>query len=333
MTMKYMLAALLVASSLTHAAAPPDSEAVEFYNTISRHYFMTPSAIEANGVDNGGAGAGWIRTGRSFPVWAGASGAPADARPACRFYSFGANSHFHTTDPNECAWLKSLEASERSLKAATGAAILGWMYEGIEFYVQVPSGGACPSGTQPIWRFYNNGFSTGEGSNHRFVDDPALLAQMGGSWMMEGASFCAAPKPAAQAMSTAAQLVVAYVNDLRRSQGLQPVAPDAQLMLASQQFAEYMAATGKFAHDADGRQPWDRALQAGYRWCNIAENIAYTYGGGTDAQLASQLFEGWKASPPHLQNMLNAVVLDTGIGIARSASGAYYAVLMLGRRC
>jgi uncharacterized protein YkwD len=321
-----------VISSFADAAAPPESAAVEFYNQITNHYFMTADAGEALGIDNGAAGAGWVRTGRSFQVWGSQATAPADTRPVCRFYSPGANSHFYAQDAAECGGLKSLEASERSLKAASGATLTGWLYEGIAFYIQVPSGGACAPGTQAILRVYNNGYATGEGSNHRFVDDPALADQMvARSWILEGVSFCAAPKSTA---TDAAQLVVAYVNDLRRSQGLQTVAPDAQLTEAARQLAEYMAATGTFSHTADGRQPWDRALQSGYRWCIISENIAYFYGSGfSNPELAGRFFEMWKGSPPHLQNMLNVAVVDTGIVIARSVTGAYYAVQMFGRRC
>jgi uncharacterized protein YkwD len=328
---KCMLWAVLIVSSLANAATPPDSQAVEFYNQLSNHYFMTADTGEALGIDHGAAGVGWTRTGRSFQVWGSQATAPADARPICRFYSPGANSHFYTQDAAECGWLKSLEASERTLKAATGAALKGWLYEGIAFYIQASSGGTCAPGTQAIERLYNNGYATGAGSNHRFVDDPALADQMAGqSWIVEGVAFCAPPKSVAA--TDAAQFVVAYVNDLRRSQGLQPVAPDARLTEAARQLAEYMAATGTFSHTADGRQPWDRALQSGYRWCIISENIAYFYGSGFgNAELASRFFEMWKGSPPHLQNMLNPAVVDTGIVIARSASGAYYAVQMFGR--
>ena len=184
-------AALLAASAWAHAAAP-DTEAVEFYNATTGHYFVTASASEALGIDAGAAGPGWVRTGRSFQAWLTKSDAPADAVPVCRFYSTGANSHFYTADPAECQGLKAMETAERS---ATGT-VKGWGYEGTAFYIETPASGQCPAGTTQITRVYNNGFANGEGSNHRFVDDAALEDLMvDRQWIAEGMAFCAKDKP------------------------------------------------------------------------------------------------------------------------------------------
>lgn len=188
------LAAVLLAIAAPARAASPDTEAVEFYNQTTGHYFVTATASEALGIDAGVAGAGWQRTGRSFQAWLSKSGAPADARPVCRFYSTAANSHFYTADPTECQTLKDMAAQEL---AATGT-VRGWGYEGTAFYIQAPSqGGSCPAGTTAITRVYNDGFANGEGSNHRFVDDHALAQLMvDRHWIAEGTVFCAATKAA-----------------------------------------------------------------------------------------------------------------------------------------
>ncbi len=190
-----LLPAALLLAGLSARAAAPDTEAVEFYNAATGHYFITASASEAVGVDAGAAGPGWLRTGRSFQAWTTRSVAPADASPVCRFYSSGANSHFYTASANECAQLKSMEAAERRQAAASGAPVRGWAYEGIAFYVEAPGSGGCPAGTSSLVRLYNNGFATGAGSNHRFVDDPALESLMiDRGWIPEGAFFCAESK-------------------------------------------------------------------------------------------------------------------------------------------
>ena len=169
-----LFGAALLAGGLAARAAAPDTEAVEFYNTTTGHYFLTANASEALGIDDGAAGPGWERTGRSFQVWSMKSAAPADAQPVCRFYSSGANSHFYTASAGECQQLKMLEATERN---ATGT-VKGWGYEGTAFYVQTPTdSGQCPAGTTQIMRIYNNGFATGAGSNHRFVDDAGALTE------------------------------------------------------------------------------------------------------------------------------------------------------------
>lgn len=175
-------------------AAPPNTEAVEFYNTTLDHYFVTADAGEALGIDAGAAGPGWVRTGRSFQAWGDAGSGPPDAQPVCRFYSSGANSHFYTASAGECAALRAQEALERN----AGNGVRGWAYEGISFYIQAPeTNPACPALTTALQRVYNNGFANGQGSNHRFVDDAQLLelmAQRG--WVVEGAVMCAQDKAA-----------------------------------------------------------------------------------------------------------------------------------------
>ncbi|HEX3097741.1 MAG TPA: hypothetical protein VHQ02_08490, partial [Usitatibacter sp.] len=162
-----------------------------YFNTATGHYFVTAGAGEALGIDAGAAGAGWVRTGRSFQAWLSSTTAPADAQPVCRFYSTMANSHFYTANPAEC---QALEAAAEKELAATGT-VKGWAYEGTAFYVETPKDGQCPAGTTAIERVYNNGFATGEGSNHRFVDDGALAQLMvDRQWVPEGAAFCAPTK-------------------------------------------------------------------------------------------------------------------------------------------
>lgn len=188
--------AALSGSPVAAQSAEPETEAVEYYNRSLNHYFITATAAEARMIDDGAAGEGWVRTGRSFQAWLDRSNAPANASGVCRFYSRGANSHFYTANAGECEFLKGLEAQERRSAQSTGAAVMGWQYEGIAFHVESPSGDSCPAGTAAISRVYNNGFTSGEGSNHRFVDDSELRALMlDRSWVGEGVAFCARTKP------------------------------------------------------------------------------------------------------------------------------------------
>lgn len=190
-------AALASGLSLAAVAAGPDTEAVEYYNLATNHYFITATAAEANMIEGGSAGPGWVRTGRSFPAWIDGGVTPAGAAGVCRFYSRGANSHFYTANAGECDGLKALEAAERREALASGKPVTGWQYEGIAFAIEVPAGDACPAGTAPIRRVYNDGFASGEGANHRFVDDEALRELMlDRRWVAEGVAFCARPTSA-----------------------------------------------------------------------------------------------------------------------------------------
>lgn len=177
---RHTVIATLATSMLSASAwaSPPDTEAVEFYNLNLNHYFITADAPEVAIIEAGGAGPGWVRTGRSFQAWQKQADAPADALPVCRFYSSIANSHFYTADAGECGGLRSGN--------------YGWQYEGVAFYMKTPREGQCAPGTVALQRIYNNGFTSGEGSNHRYVDDATLAQLMASSgWAVEGTAFCA----------------------------------------------------------------------------------------------------------------------------------------------
>ena len=157
---------------------------VEFYNTNLDHYFLTADANEAAAIDNGAAGPGWMRTGNSFK-----SGG---STPVCRFYgsqSPGPNSHFYTLAGSECDGLKQLQAS-------TPATQKRWNFESMDFDSAPPITwgiyGACPSGTVPVYRAYNNGFARGADSNHRITSNPAAMQEVvNRGWINEGVVMCA----------------------------------------------------------------------------------------------------------------------------------------------
>jgi len=131
----------------------------------------------------------------------------------------------------------------------------------------------------------------------------------------------------------AAPRIVEDANAFRKAEGLPPLAGNAPLQSAAVDFARFMARTGKYGHGADGRQPAERAAAAGYQYCIVAENIAYVYrsqGFGSAERLAGEFVEGWKNSPDHRRNLLDAVVTDTGVGVARDGQGRYYGVQLFG---
>jgi uncharacterized protein YkwD len=135
-------------------------------------------------------------------------------------------------------------------------------------------------------------------------------------------------------LTAVASAVVRHTNEFRRSEGRQVVAEQAELTEAAQYFADYMARHDKYGHHADGQRPADRAAEHGYEYCLVAENIAYRYSSAsfTGEELARRFVEGWKNSPGHRRNMLDADVTETGVAVARSdKSGYYYAVQMFGR--
>lgn len=169
----------------TTGATPSSSgQVIEFYNSILDHYFITANAGEAAQIDGGGAGPGWSRTGGSFK--SGGSVA------VCRFYgsvSPGPNSHFYTVDAGECASLLQIQTD-------TPAAQKRWNFESLDFVSMPPTsagaGGACPSGTLPVYRAYNNGFARGLDSNHRITTSRSAIQEVvARGWSDEGVAMCA----------------------------------------------------------------------------------------------------------------------------------------------
>lgn len=151
-------------------AAPGMRNAVEFSNSGLGHFFVTASPEEIAKFDSG-AVAGWQRTGQSFNVY---SAADAGRVAVCRFLSdFGArSSYFYAPRGLGC---------EEALKDPA------WRYQGEAFYVRLPdAAGACPAGTVPIYRLFNQG--QGGAPNHRYTaSDITTLDMIFDGWKPEGA--------------------------------------------------------------------------------------------------------------------------------------------------
>lgn len=129
--------------------------------------------------------------------------------------------------------------------------------------------------------------------------------------------------------------IVQMTNEFRRAEKLGEVKRNRELDLTARLFAEYLAKTGRFAHEADGRQPADRAKAAGYKFCTIAENLALNQAsrGFKSEGLAKQAVEGWKNSPGHRKNMVQPSVTEIGVGVAKApdADPKYLSVQLFGR--
>jgi hypothetical protein len=127
--------------------------------------------------------------------------------------------------------------------------------------------------------------------------------------------------------------IVQQTNAFREEHRGAPLTSAAALTEAAQAFADLMARTDRYGHEADGREPPERARQHGYDYCIVSENIAYRYRKPEfeRRELAQSLVQGWEDSPVHRRNMLDPDVRDTGVGLARSRkTGRWYAVQMFG---
>jgi predicted dienelactone hydrolase len=150
---------------------------VEFRNDSLNHYFITAEPAESALLDAGNVIPGWQRTGFDFKEWA--AGDPRGL-PACRFFGtpgIGPNSHFYTISAYECGLTKANPY---------------WLYEGIAFNSDAPTGEICAADRVPVVRLYNNGM--GGQASHRFVTSHSEVREtVQRGWMVEGVVFCAIP--------------------------------------------------------------------------------------------------------------------------------------------
>jgi hypothetical protein len=147
----------------------PTVTAVEYYNTVLDHYFVTTRAAEQAELDAGRTPTPWVRTGLGFKAHAGAQ---PGTSPVCRYYIPPAlgDSHFFGRGSAECD--------------ATGQRNPSFVLEDAAFmHVFLPSHGACPAGTTPVYRVFSNRAD----ANHRYMTSPAVRDQMiAKGWLAEG---------------------------------------------------------------------------------------------------------------------------------------------------
>ena len=128
--------------------------------------------------------------------------------------------------------------------------------------------------------------------------------------------------------------IIEITNTVRADAKLNPVVVSPQLTTAARTYAELLARTGQFSHEADGKLS-DRTQRAGYQHCTIAENLAMhkdSRGFETRA-LAVSAMEGWLNSPGHRKNLMTTEVTQIGVAVAKAPDGdpKYIAVQLFGR--
>jgi uncharacterized protein YkwD len=114
----------------------------------------------------------------------------------------------------------------------------------------------------------------------------------------------------------------AEVNAYRTSRHLIALERDPALDAVARGHSEDMARRGYFSHvNPDGQNPLDRIEASGRDDFTLAaENVGLT----TRSEPNQQILQGWLASADHRRNLNTPPFNRTGIGIARSADGAWY---------
>ncbi len=163
------------AVEVSPADVDPVQTAIEYYYAARDHYFLTPLVAEIQALD-GGRFPGWTRTGSAFPVYVDSGQDLLGTTPVCRFYGrpeAGLDSHFFSATPQEC-------------QAVIDRFSAAWILESdalFEMPLPDPATGACPAGTDPVYRLFNNRTDV----NHRYTTATATRAQMvAQGWIAEG---------------------------------------------------------------------------------------------------------------------------------------------------
>ena len=159
---------------------PATVNVVEYHHAAFDHYFITPIAVEQALLDaHAPPFQDWSRTGFSFNAYVNA-GAPADSAAICRFF----NDHFAPKSSH-------FYAPKGSVCEDTLRLFPDWGLEDDKlFNTMLPDAntGACPAGTIPVYRMFNNGM--GGAPNHRFVTSLAERQTMvNQGWVPEGAGI------------------------------------------------------------------------------------------------------------------------------------------------
>ncbi|MEP7180695.1 MAG: hypothetical protein ABI886_00740 [Betaproteobacteria bacterium] len=148
---------------------------VEYYWATRDHYFITANPAEIAALDASPPG-GWVRTGVTARVWNATDEPLPNASPVCRFYGrpeAGLDSHFYSASPAEC-------------QAVIDRFPAAWQFESRNVFMVIlpnPTSGACPVGTVPVYRLFNNRIDV----NHRYTGLLTTRATMiAAGWTPEG---------------------------------------------------------------------------------------------------------------------------------------------------
>lgn len=124
-----------------------------------------------------------------------------------------------------------------------------------------------------------------------------------------------------------ARALLAQSNAARKTLGVAPLAWNATLAETARAHAADLAHRRYFEHvSPEGFDPTDRLGLVGRKMlATTSENIAYHR--GTEPASAADLFDLWRKSPPHWNNLRSARHSQAGFGVVRLGDRAYAAGL------
>ena len=114
------------------------------------------------------------------------------------------------------------------------------------------------------------------------------------------------------------QVAVSDLNAYRATHGLQPVTLVDKLNMASEIHAADLAQAGIISHEGtDGSTHGERVMRVGYNFTIAGENVA------TGQRSWDDVFQAWKDSPGHNENLLRPDVSEFGIALVYEPATTY----------
>lgn len=113
------------------------------------------------------------------------------------------------------------------------------------------------------------------------------------------------------ATNTSVNNLLIETNEKRSDENVSNLGLNSALTAAAQAKADDMARNNYWSHvSPDGKQPWFFIEQAGYKYAQAGENLAYGFDSSEDT------IKGWMNSTEHRKVMLDAKMKEVGFGIA-----------------
>ncbi len=112
--------------------------------------------------------------------------------------------------------------------------------------------------------------------------------------------------------------IIEQTNQVRKSQGLEPVVYNATLTEAAHRKGADMFKAQYWAHvSPTGKQPWAFMTEAGYHYKVAGENLARDFSNTPD------VIQAWFNSPTHKANLLNGRYREIGIAVINGKLNGY----------
>ena len=136
--------------------------------------------------------------------------------------------------------------------------------------------------------------------------------------------FSSHPAPHISLVQSTEAVIYIKVNEIRKKHGLPELTWASDVAEVARKHSEDMAVRDYFAHvNPEGEQVYDRLEKAGIVFTVSAENL---FTSNEFTEIAEESIRRWMESPGHRDNILNADVTETGVGVYKAAGDNNYYV-------